>query len=103
MHTKFYLENLKGRSLERTRCSCEYNIKMDLREIGCGDTDWIHLTQEAVMSSCKQRNETSGSLKAGRISGSAERLLAFQGGLCSMYLIQIRIIFYYQSVGILYF
>jgi hypothetical protein len=23
------------------RCQWEYNIKMDLKEIGCGGTDWI--------------------------------------------------------------
>jgi hypothetical protein len=31
------------RPLGRPRCRWEYNIKMDLREIGWGDIDWIDL------------------------------------------------------------
>jgi hypothetical protein len=34
------------RSLERPRCRWEDNIKMDLRETGSGDVDWINLTQD---------------------------------------------------------
>jgi hypothetical protein len=30
------------RPLERPRRRWKDNIKMDLREIGCGDVDWIH-------------------------------------------------------------
>jgi hypothetical protein len=30
----------------RSRCRWEDNIKMDLREIGFGDVDWIHLAQD---------------------------------------------------------
>jgi hypothetical protein len=30
-------------SLERPRCRCEDNIKMDLQEVGCGRMDWIEL------------------------------------------------------------
>jgi hypothetical protein len=33
------------RPLGRPRCRWEDNIKMDLREIGFGDVDWIHLAQ----------------------------------------------------------
>jgi hypothetical protein len=29
-------------------CRLEDNIKMDLREIGCGGMDWIDLAQERV-------------------------------------------------------
>jgi hypothetical protein len=31
--------------LGRTRCRWKDNIKMDLREIGSEDVDWIHLAQ----------------------------------------------------------
>jgi hypothetical protein len=34
------------RPLGRSRCRWEDNIKMDLREIGFGDVDWIHLAQD---------------------------------------------------------
>jgi hypothetical protein len=34
------------RPLGRPRCRWEDNIKMDLREIGFGDVDWICLAQD---------------------------------------------------------
>jgi hypothetical protein len=34
------------RPLGRPRCRWEDNIKMDLRETGFGDVDWIHFAQE---------------------------------------------------------
>jgi hypothetical protein len=34
------------RPLGRSRRRWEDNIKMDLREIGFGDVDWIHWTQD---------------------------------------------------------
>jgi hypothetical protein len=34
------------RPLGRPRYRWEDNIKMDLREIGWGDMDWIHLVQD---------------------------------------------------------
>jgi hypothetical protein len=34
------------RPLGRPRCRWEDNIKMDLREIGSGNVDWIHLAQD---------------------------------------------------------
>jgi ribosome biogenesis protein Nip4 len=34
------------RSLGRPKRRWEDNIKMDLREIGFGDVDWIHLAQD---------------------------------------------------------
>jgi hypothetical protein len=34
------------RPLGRPKCRWEDNIKMDLREIGFGDVDWIHLAQD---------------------------------------------------------
>jgi hypothetical protein len=33
-------------SLGRTRHRWDDNIKMDLQELGCGDKDWIELTQD---------------------------------------------------------
>ena len=33
------------RPLGRPRCSSEYNIKLDLQEVGCGGMDWIELAQ----------------------------------------------------------
>jgi hypothetical protein len=32
--------------LGRPRLRKEYNIKMDLREIGSGGMDWIHMSQD---------------------------------------------------------
>jgi hypothetical protein len=34
------------RPLGSHRCRWEDNIKMDLREIGFGDVDWIHLAHD---------------------------------------------------------
>jgi hypothetical protein len=34
------------RPLGRPRCRWEDNIKMDLREIGFGDVDWVHFAQD---------------------------------------------------------
>jgi hypothetical protein len=34
------------RLLGRPRCRWEDNIKMDLRDIGCGGMDWINLAQD---------------------------------------------------------
>jgi hypothetical protein len=36
----------EGRPRRRPRRRWEDNIKMDLREIGFGDVDWIHLAQD---------------------------------------------------------
>jgi hypothetical protein len=51
------------RPLERPRCRWEDNIKMDLREIGFGEVDWIHWAQ--VAGSCEHGDEPSGSIKCG--------------------------------------
>jgi hypothetical protein len=34
------------RQLRTPRCRCVDNIKMDLRELGCGGMDWIDLAQD---------------------------------------------------------
>jgi hypothetical protein len=34
------------RPLGRSRSIWEYNIKMNLSEVGCGDMDWIELAQD---------------------------------------------------------
>ena len=34
------------RPLGRTRPRWKDNIKMDLKEVGCGNVDWIELTQD---------------------------------------------------------
>jgi hypothetical protein len=46
VHTTFWLGGLKGGPLGRPRRRWEDNIKMDLRETGFGDVDWIHLAQD---------------------------------------------------------
>jgi hypothetical protein len=45
--TGFWWESPEGkRPLERPRRRWEDGIKMDLREIGWGDVEWIHLAQD---------------------------------------------------------
>jgi ribosome biogenesis protein Nip4 len=47
MRTEFWLENPEGeRPLGRLKRRWEDNIRMDLREIGWEDVDWIHLVQD---------------------------------------------------------
>jgi hypothetical protein len=41
-----YKQNLNGRPLGRHRRRWEDNIRMDLREIGWEDVNWIHLAQD---------------------------------------------------------
>jgi hypothetical protein len=55
------------RPLERPRHRWEDNIKMDLREIGFGDVDWIHMAQDRGMwtGSCEHGDESSGYIKCG--------------------------------------
>jgi hypothetical protein len=52
------------RPLGRPRRRWEDNVKMDLREIGFGDVDWIHLDQDRD-SCCEHGDEPSGSINAG--------------------------------------
>jgi hypothetical protein len=53
------------RPLGRSRRRWVDNIKMDLREIGWDDMDWIDLVQdrESVEGSCEHSNELSGSIQ----------------------------------------
>jgi hypothetical protein len=55
------------RPFGRPRCRWEDNIKVDFREIGFGDVDWIHLAQDRgqVAGSCEHDNESSVSIKCG--------------------------------------
>jgi hypothetical protein len=46
MHTKFCLENLKGRVPSEDRHRWEDNRRMDLRKTGCKGVDRSHLDQE---------------------------------------------------------
>jgi hypothetical protein len=48
------------RPLEGPRGRWEFNVKMDLQEMGCGGMDWIELTQ---VGTCECGNEPSGSIK----------------------------------------
>jgi hypothetical protein len=54
------------RSLGRPRRRWEDNIRMDLRETGWEDVDWIHLAQDRDQwEACERGNEPSGSIKGG--------------------------------------
>jgi hypothetical protein len=46
MHRKFWSENLKGRALGRPRRRREDNIRINFKEIGWEDSDWIHVAQD---------------------------------------------------------
>jgi hypothetical protein len=46
VHTTFWLGGLRGGTTRKTRHRWEDNIKMDLREIGFGDVECIHLAQD---------------------------------------------------------
>ena len=55
------------RQLGRPKCRWEDNIKMDLREVGCGryGLDRVGSGQGQVMGTCECGNEHSGSIKCG--------------------------------------
>jgi hypothetical protein len=55
------------RSLGRPRHRWEDNIKMDLKEVGCGGMDWIELAQDRDgVGTCECGNEPLGSKKCGK-------------------------------------
>jgi hypothetical protein len=68
------------RPLRIPRCGWEDNIKIDVREIGFSDVDWIYMVQE-------HGNETSGSIKCREILDHLSVLSASQEGLCFMELV----------------
>jgi hypothetical protein len=37
-----------NRPLGRPRCREQYNIKMDLKQVGCEGVDWINVAQDRV-------------------------------------------------------
>ena len=49
------------RPLTRPRLRWEYNIKMDIQEVGCAGMDWIELAQDMgeMASTCECGNELS--------------------------------------------
>jgi hypothetical protein len=54
------------RPLGRPRRRWEDNIKMDLREVGCGGADWINLAQDTDRWRARvYGDEPSGSIKCG--------------------------------------
>jgi len=73
------------KSLGRPRHRWKDNIKLDLQEVGCGDTDWIKLAED----SDRWRAIVNAIItfvfhKMQGISQLAENWLASQKGLCSM-------------------
>jgi hypothetical protein len=46
MHIIFWMENVKGRELGKTKRRWEDNIKMIPRELDCEVVDWMHLAQD---------------------------------------------------------
>jgi hypothetical protein len=64
--TGFWLGGPKvKRPLERPRRRWEYNIKMDVREIGIDEANWIQVAQGRgpVVGFCEHCNEPSGSIR----------------------------------------
>ena len=54
------------RPLGRPRRRWQDNIRMDLREVGCGCVDWMELAQDRqVACACEFGDERSGSIKCG--------------------------------------
>ena len=46
MYRDFVRKHAGNIPLGRPRLRWEDNIKMDLQEVGCGDVDWIELSQD---------------------------------------------------------
>jgi hypothetical protein len=64
----------RKRPLERPRHWWEDKIKVNFKERGFVDADWIHVAQDRT-SCCELGNAPSGSIKMGRTYWPAERLL----------------------------
>jgi hypothetical protein len=45
MHIQIYLRNLKKKSHWKNSLPQEYNIKMDLKELGCESVNRLHVAQ----------------------------------------------------------
>jgi hypothetical protein len=62
---KILVEKPEGkRILGRTRRCLEYNVKIDLKEIGYEIVDWIQVAQTGFRGGlCEDGNETSGPKK----------------------------------------
>jgi len=43
----YFIASKNERPLGRPWCKWEDNMKMDLREVGCGGMDWIELAQDS--------------------------------------------------------
>jgi hypothetical protein len=63
-YTGFWWGKLRERELGRLRHRWADNIKMDLKELGCGGMDWINLAHDR--GTCECGNETSGAIKCGK-------------------------------------
>ncbi|KAJ4451561.1 hypothetical protein ANN_03030 [Periplaneta americana] len=66
------------RPLGRPRRRWEDNIKMDLREVGYDDIDWINLAQDRDQGLCEGGNEPPGSLKATQVKFRVRRAVLVQ-------------------------
>jgi hypothetical protein len=64
---KILVEKPEGkRTLGRPGCRWEDNIKIDLKEIGCEDVNWIiWLRQGTMAGSCEHGTKPSDSIKGG--------------------------------------
>ena len=45
-HGVSYVKPIGKRHVGRTKCGCEENIKMDLKEISIKTTNWVHSAQD---------------------------------------------------------
>jgi hypothetical protein len=73
------------RPLGRPRRRWEYNIKMDLQEVGgVVGTEWSWLRIGQLAGTCEYGKKPLGSIKLRWISWLAAKWLSSQEGLCSM-------------------
>jgi hypothetical protein len=55
------------RPLGRFRRGSEVNVKMDLKEIGWENVNWVRLGKDQWGGSCEHGNEPSGVIKGGEL------------------------------------